>query len=45
MPFFSILQGAIINCTAVRFQIDAARCAATPNYANSSNYLRVPWLR
>ena len=45
LPFFSVLPGAIINCTAVRFQIDPTRCAATPNYANSSNSLRVPWLR
>ncbi len=44
LPFFSVLPGAIVNCTAVRFQIDPARCAATPNYASSSNSLRVPWL-
>ena len=45
LPFFSVLPGAIVNCTAVRFQIDPNRCASTPNYANSSNSLRVPWLQ
>ena len=44
LPFFSVLPGAIINCTAVRFQIDPARCASGLGYANSSNSLRVPWL-
>lgn len=44
LPFFSVLPGALINCSAVRFQIDPARCASGPNYAATSNTLRVAWL-
>ena len=45
LPFFSVLPGALINCTAVRFQIDPARCASGPNYAATSNTLRLAWLK
>ncbi|KAK9822430.1 hypothetical protein WJX74_006966 [Apatococcus lobatus] len=45
LPFFSVLPGALINCTAVRFQIDPARCASGPNYAATSNTLRLAWLQ
>lgn len=44
LPFFSVLPGALINCSAVRFQIDPARCASGSNYAATSNTLRVAWL-
>ncbi len=44
LPFFTVLPGAILNCTAVRFQINPARCATGPDYGSTSNSLRVPWM-